>query len=81
MLDSMIEQGLDKTWENFDADGSGFIDRKEMRQITIELFKWAKATDSNMFDGKDELTDEMIDEQFNKVDIDNNGTISKLEFE
>ena len=58
----MIEQGLDKTWENFDADGSGSIDRQEMRQITIELFKWAKATDSNMFDGKDELTDEMIEE-------------------
>jgi len=52
-----------------------------MRQITIELFKWARATDNNMFEGKDELTDEMIEEQFNKVDIDNNGTISKLEFQ
>ena len=64
-----MEQALDQTWERFDADGSGQIERSEMRTLLIEMAQHMGV----------ETTEEAIDEKFKEMDVDNNGSISKTE--
>ena len=64
-----VKVALDQIWEKFDTDGSGQIEKTEMRAILLDLYEYMGVT----------TTEEALDAKFKELDVDNNGSISKLE--
>ena len=54
-------------WSEYDADGSGHLDKEETRQFIMDTIR-------EMGDGE-EFTEDDFDECFAKVDLDGSGTI------
>jgi len=65
-----MQKAVDKIWEEYDVDGSGDLDRDEVRKFLLDT----------LCKGHDELCDEAFFEKTcNQFDEDGSGTIDKWE--
>ena len=67
------QKWINKIWREFDRDGSGMLNRREIKKFIITVFEKT---------GQDtEISDEDFREFFHAVDITGDGRISKSEMQ
>ena len=68
---NMFAMMVEKSFKDADKDGSGSIDRSELKDVLNKLSKDLKMT---------EVTDEDVNNYLVKLDLDKNGVINQKEF-
>ena len=74
---SMLESIVDEIWEDYDKDGSGFLDKAEVMQFLKDSA--ARLSEGFGGDQEVEVDEESFEEAFTAFDKDGSGTMAKGE--
>ena len=68
---NMFAMMVEKAFKDADKDNSGFIDRNELKDVLCKVAKDLKLP---------QVTDDDVKRYLAKLDLDNNGVITQIEF-
>ena len=77
-LDDVLKSCIEKIWDKYDDDGSGYLDREETAVFIAESMH-DPTDDKSDSETSSQLTHSQFEACFQSFDIDGNGVIDKEE--